>query len=65
MESCDYMYPRLTTSALPLRQIDRKSTETVIHMIEQEGWRPETMKSWMPCTMTEGQSVAELKKQIV
>lgn len=65
MESSDYMYPRLMTSALPLRQIGRKSAETVIHMIEQEGWRPETMKTWMPCTMTEGQSVADLKKQIV
>lgn len=60
MEASEYMTPRLTTNALPLRGIGQLSAETVIQMIENEGWRPEQMKTWVPCEMIIGESVARV-----
>lgn len=57
MEEASYMFPRLTTNALPLREIGLKAAELVINMVENEGWKPENMKTWLPCTMTIGDSV--------
>lgn len=60
MENAEYMYPRLTTNGIPLRRIGKKSAELMIHILEEEGWQPETMKTWIPCQMKEGKSVADL-----
>ena len=63
MENAEYMYPRLTTNGLPLRRIGRRSAETMIHMLEEEGWRPEEMRTWIRCQMTEGNSVADIREK--
>lgn len=60
MEEASYMYPRLATNALPLKEIGRRSAEILIRMIEEEGWRPECIKTWVPCEMVQGNSVMEI-----
>lgn len=60
MEEASYMFPRLATNALPLKGIGLKSAEIVIRMIEEEGWKPETMKTWVPCVMMPGESVMDI-----
>lgn len=65
MDYSKYMYPRITTNSLPLSQIGERSVETMIHMIENPGWKPENMKNWLPCTMTEGKSVADISVKTV
>lgn len=60
MEEASYMFPRLATNALPLKGIGLKSAEIVIRMIEEEGWKPETMKIWVPCVMMPGESVMDI-----
>ena len=60
MEEASYMFPRLATNALPLKDIGLKSAEIVIRMIEEEGWKPETMKTWVPCVMMPGESVMDI-----
>ncbi len=57
MNVYSYMNPKLTTMELPLEEIGRKSAEIVIKMIENEGWTPENMKTWIPCVMKIGGSV--------
>lgn len=60
MDYSAYMYPRITTNALPLSQIGERSAETLVKMIENPGWKPEKPKIWVPCTMTYGNSVKKI-----
>lgn len=61
MDYSAYMFPRITTNALPLAEIGRKSAEIMINIINNPGWQPEQMKTWLPCSMVYGDSVKKMK----
>lgn len=60
MENSEYMYPRLTTNEIPLAEIGRRSAETIVRIIEEDNWKPEKMKAWIPCNMVIGKSVKRI-----
>lgn len=60
MDYASYMFPRITTSELPLTEIGHKSAETIIKIIENPDWEPETLKTWMPGKLIIGKSVKKI-----
>lgn len=61
MENAEYMYPRLTTNEIPLKGIGKKSAETIIRLIEENEIPQDEMTVEVPCTMTIGKSVIDIK----
>lgn len=57
--NAEYMYPALTTNALPLKEIGRRSGETILRMVQGQEVPTETIK--VPCTMIIRDSVGALK----
>ncbi len=62
MEHSAYMYPRITTNALPLSEIGHKAAEMMIKIIDNPDWKPDEMKMWIPCKMVYGNSVVDLSE---
>lgn len=58
MSEASYMYPRLDTCELPLREIGRHSAMRMIDIIE--GCPEADEMEWIPCRMVEGKSVLKI-----
>lgn len=57
IEYASYMYPRLTTYELPLKEIGRRTAETIFNIIEDPEWKQETPRVFIPGKLIIGDSV--------
>lgn len=55
-----YLFPRLTTNELPLREIGHRSAGRMIRMLENPETDRDNMKIWVPCKMIIGNSVMKI-----
>jgi len=60
IEYASYLYPKLVTYELPLKEIGRRTAETIFNIIEDPDWKLEKSKVFIPGKFIAGDSVIKI-----